>query len=66
MSIFRTKKSDASIIERVFECQRDGLAIRGTEYRPQGENLPVAIVCHGFMAFQDAAEKNPALNFICE
>ncbi len=37
----------------VFECQRDGLTIRGTEYRPVGDDLPVAIVCHGFMAFQD-------------
>lgn len=33
-----------------FSCQRDGLTIRGYEYRPQGENLPIAIVSHGFMA----------------
>ncbi|MDE6846275.1 MAG: lysophospholipase [Lachnospiraceae bacterium] len=36
-----------------FACKRDDLTIRGTEYRPQGENLPIAIVSHGFMAFQD-------------
>lgn len=39
--------------ERAFECRRDGLMIRGTEYRPEGEELPVAIVSHGFMGFQD-------------
>lgn len=33
-----------------FECTRDGLTIRGTEYRPEGEELPIAIVSHGFMA----------------
>lgn len=46
----------AGIVESVFECVRDGLTIRGTEYRPlsnDGAELPVAIVCHGFMAFQD-------------
>ena len=41
------------VTESSFSCVRDGLTIRGTEYRPQGENLPVAIVSHGFMAFQD-------------
>ena len=33
-----------------FTCQRDSLTIRGIEYRPQGDNLPIAIVSHGFMA----------------
>lgn len=47
----RTKKS--GYMETVFSCKRDNLTIRGTEYRPGGEDLPVAIVCHGFMAFQD-------------
>lgn len=46
-------KENKHIRESLFECQRDNLTIRGTEYRPQGENLPIAIVCHGFMAFQD-------------
>ena len=41
------------ITETPFECLRDGLTIRGTEYRPEGENLPVAIVSHGFMGYQD-------------
>lgn len=36
----------------MFSCQRDGLTLRGTEYRPEGDNLPIAIVCHGFMANQ--------------
>lgn len=49
---FKKPQQDA-FTEAPFECQRDGLTIRGTEYRPAGEDLPVAIVCHGFMAFQD-------------
>ncbi len=36
-----------------FSCRRGGLAIRGTEYRPEGDHLPIAIVCHGFMANQE-------------
>lgn len=40
-----------------FSCKRDNLTIRGTEYRPQGDNLPIAIVCHGFMAFQATVKK---------
>ena len=46
-------KLKASIAEKIFECKRDGLFIRGTEYHPEGENLPIAIVCLGFMAWQD-------------
>ena len=45
------------ITETPFECVRDGLTIRGTEYRPAGENLPVAIVSHGFMGFQDTVRQ---------
>lgn len=34
-----------------FSCVRDGLTIRGLEFRSHGEdNLPIAIVSHGFMA----------------
>lgn len=47
----RSHKKELSISE--FTCSRDNLIIRGTEYRPQGESLPIAIVSHGFMAFQD-------------
>lgn len=39
-----------SITKKEFSCQRDGLTIRGYEYRPEGEKLPIAIVSHGFMA----------------
>lgn len=46
------KKNDNGIMQRQFSCQRDGLTIRGTEYRPQGERCPIAIVSHGFMANQ--------------
>ena len=50
---FRKPKLKEGITAREFECKRDGLTIRGTEYRPEGESLPIAIVCHGFMAWQD-------------
>lgn len=40
-----------------FECRRGSLTIRGTEYRPDGENLPIAIVCHGFMANQGTVRR---------
>lgn len=39
-----------NIAKTKFSCQRDGLTIRGYEYRPGGEKLPIAIVSHGFMA----------------
>lgn len=44
------------ITQSAFTCERNGLTVRGTEYRPpskEGARLPVAVVCHGFMAFQD-------------
>ena len=51
---FLTKpKVQEPFTEVTFECKRGDLTIRGTEYRPAGENLPVAIVSHGFMAWQD-------------
>lgn len=41
------------IVKEHFACQRDGLTICGTAYRPEdGGGLPVAIVSHGFMASQ--------------
>ena len=49
----RKPKLPEGVAENTFECKRDGLTIRGTEYRKEGENLPIAIVCHGFMAWQD-------------
>ena len=47
---YRHKRS--AVRETPFACRREGLTIRGTEYRPAGEDLPVAIVCHGVMATQ--------------
>lgn len=55
--MFFKPKLKEGITQSVFMCKRDGLTIRGTEYRPQGENLPIAIVCHGFMAFQDTVRQ---------
>lgn len=54
--LFRTPKLKEGIKEETFECEREGLTIRGTGYRPEGDNLPVAIVCHGFMAWQDTVK----------
>ena len=36
------------VIERDFSCIRDGLTIRGKEFLPIGDQLPVIIVSHGF------------------
>ena len=49
----RLFKRNSEATESRFACKRGDLTIRGTEYRPAGERLPVAIVCHGFMANQD-------------
>ncbi len=46
-----------NIAKTPFECKRGNLIIRGTEYRPTGTGLPIAIVCHGFMAFQDTVRQ---------
>lgn len=45
------------ITESVFQCKRGELKVGGTEYRPQGDNLPIAIVSHGFMANQDTTRQ---------
>lgn len=55
-SFFKKNNSDCNFTETTFECKRDQLTIRGTEYRPEGENLPIAIVSHGFMANQDTVK----------
>lgn len=31
-----------------FSCRREGLTVRGKEYRPQGTQLRPSILCHGF------------------
>ena len=49
----KKKNVQEPFTETTFECKRGNLTIRGTEYRPEGEDLPVAIVSHGFMAWQD-------------
>ena len=52
-SFLRKSGANEPFSESEFECKRGNLTIRGTEYRPEGENLPIAIVSHGFMAWQD-------------
>lgn len=54
--IFKKPVLSDGITESTFECKRDGLTIRGTNYRPKGDHLPIAIVCHGFMAWQDSVK----------
>lgn len=44
-----TAASDG-VIKTAFSCMRAQLTIRGYEFRQAGENQPIAIVCHGFMA----------------
>ena len=51
------KQESDPIKESIFECKREGLTIRGTEYRPAGENLPTAIGRHGFVVFQDTVRQ---------
>lgn len=45
------------ITRSTFTCARDGLTIRGTQFLPEGEQLPVAIISHGFMANQQSVVK---------
>ncbi|MBR2879584.1 MAG: alpha/beta hydrolase [Oscillospiraceae bacterium] len=49
MGLFKKHIPPQGIIQREFECKRGELTIRGTEYRPAGEDLPVAICSHGFL-----------------
>jgi len=51
------QKEDPGCAVTEFSCQREGLSVRGTEYRPEGNDLPAAIVCHGFMAWQDTVRQ---------
>ena len=53
----RKAGKEKNITKTAFECKRDRLTIRGTEYRPIGMDSPIAIVCHGFMAFQDTVKQ---------
>lgn len=55
MNLFQFFRKDPpdNIRETSFACRRGDLTIRGTEYRPTGDNLPIAVVSHGFMAYQD-------------
>ena len=57
LTILKKSKVQEPFTETTFECKRGGLTIRGAEYRPEGEYLPVAIVCHGFMAWQDTVRQ---------
>lgn len=50
---FRKPNPSEPFTENTFSCRRGDLTIRGTEFKPEGENLSVAIVSHGFMATQD-------------
>lgn len=45
------------ITRSTFTCTRDGMTIRGTQFLPEGNNLPVAVISHGFMANQQSVLK---------
>ncbi|MCD8118686.1 MAG: alpha/beta hydrolase [Lachnospiraceae bacterium] len=38
------------MIKEEFTCTCNGMTICGLVFRPEGENLPIAIISHGFMA----------------
>ena len=40
--MFKITQKNNIITKKPFECKRDHLTIRGTEYRPTGESLPIA------------------------
>ena len=56
MGFLNNKKSSAFTVS-AFECKRGEFTVRGLEYRPEGENLPVAIVSHGFMLNHKSVRK---------
>ena len=47
-----TEPLPVGVSEAEFQCERDGLTIRGTEYRRAGERLPIAVISHGIRAWQ--------------
>ncbi len=58
IDFLRKPKLPEGVEASVFECKREGLTIRGTQYRKNnGENLPIAISCHGFMANQETVRQ---------
>lgn len=57
LKIFQKRRQDPEISVHDFACVRDGLTIRGTEYRPDGSHLPAVIVSHGFMANQKTVRR---------
>lgn len=46
-----------AIQKSAFTCVRDGLVIRGTMFRQKKDRLPIAVVCHGFMANRQSVTK---------
>ena len=54
---FLKAKRSPNISESAFSCIREGLTVRGTEYRSAGGRLPAAVVSHGFMANQNTVRQ---------
>lgn len=44
LDFLKKPEAKALFADTAFECKRRDLTIRDTEYRPEGEKLPVAIV----------------------
>ncbi len=53
----RKKNTNNQIKESTFSCQKGNYIIRGTEVRPRGKNLPIAIVSHGLNEGQEGVKK---------
>ena len=45
------------VVKRSFSCKRDNLTIRGIEYRPKGDKLPIVIISHGFLLNRDSVKR---------
>ena len=53
----KKKNTDNQIKGSAFSCQKGNLIIRGTEFKPRGKNLPIAIVSHGLNEGQAGVKK---------
>lgn len=53
----KRKNSIGQVVESEFYCRREPFTVRGKEFRPKGDRLPIAIVSHQFMASMNTVEK---------
>lgn len=53
----KRKNRTGQVSKSEFRCRREPFTIRGKEFRPEGNKLPIAIVSHQFMASMNTVEK---------